>query len=189
MTQIWQNIRQTLVPLRRRAQLVLVALALVALITPRQVERYGDNYQIALPVLALGCEAQNGQALAYAGRYAVMFIGLHGTKRGLGDAAIAQRPRGGLEGFPSGHTATAAFGAARLVQSCLTGAPVAQAAVILAGAFTGTSRVAVGAHDIWQVLFGGIWGLICAMALRPDSPPRAWLAQRWARLRGAQGRR
>jgi membrane-associated phospholipid phosphatase len=166
----------------RRAQFVLVALALVALITPRDVERYGDNYQIALPVLALGCETLNGRALGYLGRYAVMFVGLHGTKQGLGDADMAQRPRGGLEGFPSGHTATAAFGAVPLVQSCLTGAPVAQAAVILAAAYTGTSRVAVGAHDIWQVLYGAIWGILCAMGLRPGNPMRAWLARHWARL-------
>ena len=171
------------ITLRQRVQGVLAVLALVAMITPRDVERYGDNYQIALPIMALGCEVINGQALAYVGRYAVMFVGLHGTKRGLGDAGIAQRPRGGLEGFPSGHTATATFGAAQLVRSCVAGAPVAQSAVILAAAYTGTSRVAVGAHDIWQVLAGAIWGMICAMAFRPNSPSRALARRVWARLR------
>ncbi len=172
-----------LTPLRR-AQGVLAVLALVALITPREVERYGDNFQVALPLLALGCEVANGQGLAYVGRYAVQFVGLHATKRALGDAEIAQRPRGGLEGFPSGHTSTAAFGAATLVQSCLTGSPIAQSAVILAAGFTGTSRVAVGAHDIWQVLAGAIWGLICAMAFRPNSPSRAYAKRIWAWLLG-----
>lgn len=173
---------KTKVTLRRRAQAVLGALALVAVITSRDVERYGDNYQIALPILALGCEVLNGQALAYAGRYAVMFIGLHGTKRALGDAQIAHRPRGGLKGFPSGHTATAAFGAAQLVKSCVIAAPIAQSAVILAAAFTGTSRVEAGAHDIWQVLAGAIWGIICALGFRAGSPSRAIAAQVWARL-------
>ena len=172
------------VTLRRRVQVVMGVLAVVAVLSRRDVEKYGDNYQIALPLMALGCEVLNGQALAYAGRYGVMFVGLHGTKRGLGDADIAQRPRGGLEGFPSGHTATATFGAAQLVRSCLIGAPVAQSAVILAAAYTGTSRVAVGAHDIWQVLFGAIWGIVCALGFRRGSRSRAWVGQVWARLLG-----
>ncbi|MDZ7904358.1 MAG: phosphatase PAP2 family protein [Cypionkella sp.] len=121
--------------------------------------------------------------MAYLGRFAVMFVGLHGTKRGFGEAEIAHRPRGGLEGFPSGHTSTASFGAASLVQSCLTGAPVAQSAVILAAAFTGASRIESGAHDIWQVLAGAIWGLVCAMAFRPNSRSRAMAARLWERLR------
>lgn len=172
-----------LTPLRR-AQAVLAVLAIVTLMTPRDVERYGDNYQVALPLLAWGCEAANGQGLAYLGRYVVQFVGLHATKRGLGDAEIAQRPRGGLEGFPSGHTSTATFGAASLVTSCLTGAPIAQSAVILAAGFTGTSRVAVGAHDIWQVLAGAIWGIICTLAFRPNSPSRAYARRAWAWLLG-----
>lgn len=156
-----------------KSKTILAALALVALMSPRDVERYGDNYQIALPLLALGCQIANGQGLAYLGRYAVMFVGLHGTKRGLGDAELAQRPRGGLQGFPSGHTATATFGAASLVQSCVTGAPIAQSAVILAAGFTGASRIESGAHDIWQVMAGAIWGMVCAMAFRPNSRSRA----------------
>ena len=178
-----RRVMRKLTPLRR-AQAVLAVLALVTLVTPREVERYGDNYQVALPLLALGCEIANGQGLAYFGRYVVHFVGLHATKRGLGDAEIAQRPRGGLEGFPSGHTSTAVFGATSLVQSCLTGSPVAQSAAILAAGFTGASRIAVGAHDIWQVLAGAIWGLICAMAFRPNSPSRAAAKRLWARLRG-----
>jgi len=170
--------------LPRRAGAVLGLLALVGLLTARDVERYGDKYQIALPLIALGCEALNGQALAYLGRYAVMFVGLHGTKNALGSAELAQRPRGGLQGFPSGHTATAAFGAAQLVTSCIPGAPVAQSAVVLAAAYTGTSRVAVAAHDIWQVLFGGIWGILCALGFRPGSPSRDRVRRVWARLTG-----
>ncbi len=169
---ILSRLKRIATPLRR-AQIVLAVVALVAMATPQDVERYGDNYQIALPIMALGCEIANGRGLAYVGRYAVMFMGLHAVKRGFGDAQIAHRPRGGLEGFPSGHTATATFGAANLVQSCLINAPIAKSAVILAAAFTGTSRVAVGAHDIWQVLAGAIWGIICTLAFRPASPSRA----------------
>ncbi len=178
-----KRLMRKLTPLRR-AQAVLAVLALVVVLSPREVERYGDTLQVALPVLALGCEIADGRALAFAARYGVQFIGLHATKRALGDAEIAQRPRGGLEGFPSGHTSTATFGAATLVQSCLTGSPIAQSAVILAAGFTGTSRVAVGAHDIWQVLAGAIWGLICALAFRPNSRSRAFARRTWAWLRG-----
>ena len=155
----------------------------VGAITPINVERYGDNYQIALPLLALSCEIANGQGLAYLGRYAVMFVGLHGTKQGLGDAQIAHRPRGGLEGFPSGHTATATFGAASLVQNCLKGAPIAQTAVLLAAGFTGASRIESRAHDIWQVLAGAIWGVVCSMAFRPNSRSRAMTALLLSKLR------
>jgi membrane-associated phospholipid phosphatase len=175
MSRLWRIVQKG-ATLQRRAQVVVAALALVALTTARDVERYGDNYQIALPILALGCEAINGQALNYLGRYAIMFVGLHGTKRGLGDAPIAHRPRGGLEGFPSGHTATATFGAAKLAQSCLKGAPVVQTAVILAAAYTGASRIEAGAHDIWQVMAGAIWGIICAIGFMPGSASRGFIA-------------
>jgi membrane-associated phospholipid phosphatase len=183
MKRFWRNLRR-MASLQRRAQAVLGALALVALISPREVERFGDNYQIALPVLALGCQAVNGQGFAYLGRYAVMFVGLHGTKRGLGDADIAHRPRGGLEGFPSGHTATATFGAASLVQSCLKGAPVAQTMVLLAAGYTGASRIESGAHDIWQVLAGAIWGIICAIGFLPNSRARALVITLRDQVRG-----
>jgi membrane-associated phospholipid phosphatase len=183
MSRVWRVLRKG-ATLQRRAQVVMLALALVALGTRSDVERYGDNYQIALPIIALGCEVVNGQALTYLGRYAVMFVGLHGTKRGLGDADIAHRPRGGLEGFPSGHTATATFGAAKLAQSCLKGAPIAQTVAILAAGYTGASRIEAGAHDIWQVLAGAIWGIICAVGFLPGSRARAAVRHLRDQIRG-----
>lgn len=168
--------------MRSRAAIILAVMAVVLAVTPREVERYGDNLQIALPVLALGCSLLNGDTVEYAGRYLVMFVGLHGTKRALGDAAVNQRPRGGVQGMPSGHTATAAFGTSALVQSCITGNPVAKTAVILAGAFTGASRIEVGAHTIWQVLAGAIWGIFCERFLRRGSRWRAPVGRAMARL-------
>ncbi|MBW6506501.1 MAG: phosphatase PAP2 family protein [Rhodobacteraceae bacterium] len=171
--------------MRSRVAIIMVALALVVAATPRSVERYGDNLQIALPILAIGCSALNGEVGQYLGRYVVMFVGLHGTKIALGDAEINHRPNGGLKGFPSGHTATAAFGASALVQSCITGNPVAKTVVILAAAFTGASRIEAGAHNIWQVLAGAIWGIFCDRFLRPGSrwrsPVRRALARLWRR--------
>jgi len=166
---------------RWRGWLVLVALVVVGLRTdPRTVEHWGDNYQIALPVLALACEATNGGALEYAGRYAVMFVGLHGTKRALGETPLNARPRGGYEGFPSGHTATATFGAANLMTSCVKRQPVVQTAIALAAGYTGASRIATGWHDIWQVMAGAIWGILCALAFGKGRAPRRLLLRAWA---------
>ncbi|MFT5364282.1 MAG: membrane-associated phospholipid phosphatase [Dinoroseobacter sp.] len=154
----------------------LVLIAVIALSPQDQDGKgIGSNLQIALPLLAWGCEAMNGRGPEYLARYVVMFVGLHATKQALGDAEINRRPNGGLEGFPSGHTSTAVFGASSLAQSCLVGHPVAQGAVILAAAFTGTSRVASGWHDIWQTLAGALWGWAAAQAFRGNGPVRRWI--------------
>ncbi len=154
---------------RRAPFLVMAVLALVVALSPPEPRRYGDNLQIALPVLALGCEIANGNGWEYLGRYAVLFAGIHGSKRSLGDIPLNTRPNGKPYGFPSGHTATATFGAASLVNSCLLSSPVAKGAVILAAAFTGASRIQSHNHDIWQVLAGAIWGIFCNGIFRRDS--------------------
>ena len=168
--------------LPRRVQVVFAVLGLIAITTAPNVEKLGDRYQVALPLLALGCEVVNGSGVEYLGRYVVMFVGLHGTKQALGDAQINQRPNGGLQGFPSGHTATATFGAASLVQSCVTGAPVAQVAVALAAAYTGGSRIETHWHTLFQVMAGAVWGIFCSMAFRRDTGARRWMAGCFARL-------
>lgn len=137
-----------------------VLLALAAASAGR-VEETGDRLQVALPFLALGCAVANGEGAAFVARYGVMFVSLHGMKRAFGQAPFNIRPHGGGQGMPSGHTATAALGASRLVGGCLQGNPVAQAITVLAAGFTGGSRLTVGAHDIWQVLAGAVLGLLC----------------------------
>lgn len=169
--------------MRVRVMVILAMLALVLAATEPRAERYGDNLQIALPILALGCSVLNGEGIEYVGRYLVMFTGVHGTKQLLGDAPINIRPNGGTEGMPSGHTATAVFGASTLVQHCIIGNPAARAAIILAAGFTGASRIDAGKHTIWQVLAGAIWGIFCDMALRKGSRMRLWLSRALARLR------
>jgi membrane-associated phospholipid phosphatase len=178
------SLRRCLAPhiSRLRGLIVIAMIGLVVLTTAPKVEKYGDNLQIALPLLAWGCEIANGAGLEYLGRYAVLFSGIHSIKNLLGDAEINQRPRGGGRGFPSGHTATAVFGASSLVSSCLVSNPVARMVVIVAAGFTGTSRVDVQAHTIWQVLAGAIWGLICNYALRGDTAARRVVARGLARL-------
>lgn len=151
-----------------RIRAILLVLVAVIALSPKDPDGkgIGSNLQIALPLLAWGCEAMNGSGPEYLLRYAVMFGVLHGTKIGLGEAAINARPNGGYGGMPSGHTATAVFGASSLVQTCLVGHPAAQGAVLIAAAFSGTSRVASGWHDIWQVLAGAFLGWGADRALR-----------------------
>lgn len=176
----WPRLRAQLT-LVRKVQIIFAVLGLIAITAPSP-ERLGDRYQVALPILALGCEVINGSGLEYVGRYAVMFVGMHGTKRALGLNPINHRPKGGLEGFPSGHTATATFGAASLMQSCVTKAPVAQIAVALAAGYTGGSRLEARWHTLTQVMAGAIWGILCSMAFRKDTSARRSIAAGLARF-------
>lgn len=152
--------------LRRRIAVLLIVMALAVALAGAASRRIGDNLQVALPVVALGCEVLNGRALDYLGRYVVLFAGIHASKAGLGDLPLNLRPNGHDYGFPSGHTATAAFGAHGIVRACVAGSPVAQAAAVLAAGFTGASRIEAGQHTIWQVLAGAVWGMAVDAGLR-----------------------
>lgn len=125
-----------------------------------RAERWGDHFQIGLPVLALGCQIANGKGVEYIVRYAVLFAGIHGSKQALGDTPVNQRPTGQPGGMPSGHRATAVFGA---------------------------SRIDARAHAIWQVLMGALRGVACDRALRRPTPLRSrvrrGLASLWRRTR------
>ncbi len=149
---------------RWRARWVMALLALAVALSAPDAERIGDRLQIALPVAALGCAVATGGVGDYLLRLAVLEVGIHGTKAALGELELNRRPNGGGRGFPSGHTAAASFGAVRLVQHCVSASPLVQGAVLLAAAFTGASRIEAGAHDIWQVLAGALWGWLVAAA-------------------------
>jgi membrane-associated phospholipid phosphatase len=167
----------------RRAFVVLVVLAALPLISRNDVEKTGDNLQIALPLLAWGCAAVNGDGAEYLGRYAVMFLATRLGKDGLGDAAINQRPNGHSEGMPSAHTSTATLGASRLATQCLGGNPAVQVGTVLSAGFVGLSRVDAGAHTTWQVIWGAILGLLCDRAFGKDSASRKAVLRQCRRLR------
>lgn len=173
---------ETLTP-RGWARIVLVVIALVVLITGPRVERLGDRYQIALPIVALGCSIANGSGPEYLLRYGVLWVGIHGPKNALGAASFNMRPNGSDAGMPSGHTATAVFGASTLVSDCVGDSLPAKAATLIAAGFTGASRIDAHAHTIWQVLAGAIWGVICDRALRQRGPARVAVRD-WLRRRG-----
>lgn len=171
MQQFWRAPR-TLVGL------VVAVLVVLTLLTGARSERLGDRYQVALPLLGLGCAAATGSAPEYVLRYAVLWTGIRTGKNALGHAPINLRPSGRDGGMPSGHTASAMFGASALAHGCLAASPPARAAALLAGGFTGASRIEAGAHTIWQVLAGVLWALACERGLRREGPLRA-MARRW----------
>lgn len=167
--------------LRRRTLVVAVVLGLTVAATERRAESYGDALQVALPLLAWGCEAANGRAGEFFLRFLVMFTAAHGSKNLLGDAPINIRPTGNDEGMPSAHASAAVLGASALVHDCLRGNPVVQGAVIVSAAFVGSSRIEAEKHDIWQVLAGALLGLVCDRALRGPSAARRRVAALLAR--------
>jgi len=159
-----------------RVQVILAALALVVLLSPKSAVRIGDNLQVALPMLAWACAGARGSGSEFFLRYTVMFVAAHSSKRLLGEGDLNTRPDGGRHGFPSAHTSTAVLGASSLVHDCLRAAPLANAVVITSAAFVGASRIEGGKHDIWQVLAGAILGFGCDRILRRRSPARDRIA-------------
>lgn len=161
---------------------VLVLVLGVACLSWPSAERTGDRLQIALPLVGLACAAANGRALIYVGRYIVLETAIKTPKFALGDLAVNRRPNGNSQGFPSGHTAAATFGAVGLSQTCLSENRPAQAVALMAAGFTGGSRIGAGAHTLPQVLAGVVVGWLSqVLALR-------WIA-RQARRAGATLRR
>lgn len=160
---------------RWRSVIVATFLVLSLLATERRAEPYGDTLQVVLPVAAWGCSVLTGDAVEYFARYAGMWLTVRATKMLLPEQ-YGSRPNGGREGFPSAHTSSAAFGASYLVYSCLD-SPLLRAGAVFAAGFTGASRIEVGAHDIWQVLAGAIWGVLFERVLRRPGPLRSRVAR------------
>jgi membrane-associated phospholipid phosphatase len=146
--------------------IIAVTIAMTVGLTERNVERIGDNLQMALPLLGFACAITNGKAVDYTVRFVAMEVILHSSKNGLGDAAINQRPSGGHRGFPSGHTTAAAFGASSLVHSCIQNNLWAKGAVILTAGYVGGSRIEADKHTVVQVLFGALLGWLADRSFR-----------------------
>lgn len=149
-----------------RNEVILVVLAVILALTPPVPERWGDRLRFALPTLGFGCALLNGTGIEYLGRLAVLNVGIYGPKTALADAPINLRPNGETRGFPSGHSAAAAFGASAIVNECARSNPLTASVVILAAGFTGASRVDAGKHNPWQVLAGWILGVMVERAFR-----------------------
>ena len=151
---------------RWRGWVILGLLVGVLAVTPPVPERWGDRLAWTLPIVAGVCVVANGTWPEMVLRFGAMEALVQGSKSALGDAPINARPRGGQRGFPSAHSAHAAFGAGVLVRDCVGAHPVARGALVLAAGFTGLSRVDAGAHNPWQVLVGWAVGLAFARGVR-----------------------
>ena len=169
---MWRESRWVRAVLRLRRAVVVGVLALAVAVSAPNPERIGDRLQIALPLLGLGCAVLAGGAGEYLLRYGLGTALVQASKSGLGQRPVNARPRGGYRGFPSGHSAAAAFGASALVRECVTGSPLVQGLVIVAAGFTGASRIEARAHDIWQVLAGIMVGWGAERLLRQNTPLR-----------------
>lgn len=141
-----------------RNAVVLAVLAAVLVTVPPVPERWGDRIAWTLPALAGVCSIANGTWPETLLRFAAMETAVQGTKSALADAEINAWPRGGERGFPSAHSAHAAFGASALVHDCVGNNPAMRVGLITAAGFTGASRVDAGTHNAWQVLAGWIVG-------------------------------
>ena len=142
-------------------RLVLVMALAACLATPAPVcagdgvRHAGDVGQIALPAVAVLATAlhRDGEG----GReFARAFLSTMAVVYGLKATVDRRRPDGGLHSFPSGHTASAAAGAAFLERryGWRYGVPAYAAA-----AFVGYSRVEARRHFTSDVLVGGALGI------------------------------
>lgn len=144
-----------------------------------QVERTGDTLQVAVPLVALALTffiddsadpaagsglADNGLDVSWGSMngsprhdLALAFIRTEVATYGFKYSVAEQRPNGGSESFPSGHTSVAFAGAEfiRKQYGWSLGAPA-----YLAAGYVGWSRVVTGNHWTHDVLAGAAIGIL-----------------------------
>jgi len=120
-------------------------------------EGVGDVLQIALPVAAAVCAVRKREFWPYAGRFAGQALLVEGVKSGLGKSTLNRRPNGSYNGFPSGHTAAAFYGASYLSRQCLQNKGQKAIAYGLA-AVVAASRMQANKHNLGQVVAGALVG-------------------------------
>lgn len=142
---------------------VLVAASLVAsLALPAAAdpfEEFGTAMKYGLPAAAALCAARDDRLEDFAVRGLVQVAVVLALKHWTEDWPAGRRPSGEGRGFPSGHTASAAFGAADLAGKCFADRPAAGAALYGAAALTAASRVHAGEHTPAQVGAGMLIGI------------------------------
>ncbi|MCQ0969933.1 phosphatase PAP2 family protein [Paracoccus sp. TK19116] len=124
-------------------------------------ENFGTAMKYALPLAGAVCAADQGRLEDYAVRGLIQVVVVRGLKSWFDGTPIGTRPVRATEvgrGFPSGHTAAAAFGAADLAGKCFPDDVAAGAAAYGAAGLTGVSRIHAGQHTAQQVWAGGLIG-------------------------------
>jgi len=162
----------------RIAVLAVVLLGICVTTLPRYangIEKTGDRIQIALPLMALGCAMVGSHGKEFGQRFTLLMVAIHGPKNALDQSHINMRPNGKPKGFPSGHSAAAAFGAAALAFQCIPNSKLAMAVVASAAGFVGYSRVQAEEHFWFQVLAGWALGITMDRAARSMPVRRRFL--------------
>lgn len=149
-------------------QILLGVVAIwVALAAPNS-QKIGDRLQYAIPIVGLACSFELKEAGDYFLRYALGLGAVHAFKNGLPDEGINLRPDGGGNGFPSGHTYSATYGASYLVRQCSQRVPYLGTIAAVAASYTAVTRVESGKHSSFQVLFGMIFGVFFDQIFRKN---------------------
>lgn len=138
------------------APLCAITLALPAAADP--FENFGTAMKYGLPLAAAACAVDQDRVEDFVIRGALQAIIVLGMKHYFDGQPISRRPSGEGEGFPSGHTAAAFFGASDLAGKCFDDQPEAGALAYGAAGLTGWSRVHAGEHTPQQVWTGALIG-------------------------------
>jgi membrane-associated phospholipid phosphatase len=120
----------------------------------------GDVLEVALPLAAATCAGVQHRLTSYLTGFVAQTAVTQGLKHGLGNTQINERPNGNGQGFPSGHTATAASGATDLAVHCAPGNRAVAISGAAAVALVGASRIAADKHTVLQVLAGAALGAV-----------------------------
>ncbi|AZQ66564.1 phosphatase PAP2 family protein [Silicimonas algicola] len=139
------------------AAALATAVLLVAAPFPREARV--DAASAVLPLAGLACAVASGNGGGYLLGYAATLGTVRGVKSVTADMDLGRRPNGFGRGFPSSHSASAAYGASRLVATCLSAAPVARTVAAGVAALTGAGRIEDDHHDAIQVIAGLVFGL------------------------------
>ena len=138
------------------APLFIISLGLPASADP--FENFGTAMKYGLPLAAAACAVDQDRVEDFAIRGILQAAVVLGMKRYFDGQPISRRPSGEGEGFPSGHTAAAFFGASDLAGKCFDDQPEAGALAYGAAGLTGLSRIHAGEHTSQQVWTGALIG-------------------------------
>lgn len=140
---------------------LLAAAAAAALAQPAAAdpfEDFGTAMKYGLPLAAAVCAARDDRLEDFAVRGALQTVLVLGLKTWLDGTPVSVRPNGEGKGFPSGHSAAAAFGAADLAGKCFPDDRAAGIGLYGAAGLTAASRVHAGEHTAQQALTGALIG-------------------------------
>ncbi|WP_234853521.1 phosphatase PAP2 family protein [Paracoccus everestensis] len=122
-------------------------------------EDFGTAVKYGLPLAAAVCAARDDRLEDFAIRGALQAAVVLGLKSWLDGSPISVRPSGEGKGFPSGHSAAAAFGAADLAGKCFPDDRAAGIGLYGAAGLAAASRVHAGEHTAQQAMAGALIGL------------------------------